>query len=131
MAIMPRQPNGLLFLYILSLTTTTYSFIQIPSYDAGFYPESKFLLLAKKKKGKKGSESVSSTGIKGFGSAKKKDKKKNDSATSIDRSRETMNFYDFLSQNNAGANLKRVAIGNCPIKLDNGVSSLSSFSFYL
>ena len=115
---MKQIPSRTLSLLALLISDTTYSFA----------PETSKIIwnsspLPAKKKSKK-SNSVSTTGIKGFGSSGQGSKKSGTASslsTSIDRSKDTMKFYDFLTEYNAGANLKRVAIGNCPIVLESGV----------
>jgi hypothetical protein len=79
-------------------------------------------LNAKKKKKKKPSSSSSSSGLKGFGSSTKSSNT-NKIKIEIDKSQKAMDFYTYLENNNAGSNLKRVALGYFPIKMDDNEDS--------
>ena len=67
-----------------------------------------FALNAKKKKKKSGGGGAA-TGVKGFGASATASKNKNDAVT-MDRSKDTLAFYDYMEKNGAGDNLKRVAL---------------------
>jgi SET domain. len=105
-------------LIVLSTTSSTLAFSPgSPStcHHARLTPSTSSLLGAKKTKGKK--TTSASSGLKGFGSTTKS------STTStinvpIDRSNAAMDFYTFLENNGAGANLKRVALGFFPFTPD-------------
>lgn len=66
------------------------------------------LLSAKKKKKKGGGGGGTAAGVKGFGGSSTKN---NDNGVTMDRSKDTLAFYDFMEKNGAGDNLKRVALG--------------------
>jgi hypothetical protein len=74
-------------------------------------------LYAKNTKKKNSSSKKTSTGLKGFGS-NTKSSTTNSINIQIDQSQKALNFYTYLENLNAGANLKRVALGYFPI--DNG-----------
>lgn len=82
-----------------------------------YHTSSSSSLCAKKSKKKSSGGKNTSTGVKGFGSGMKSSSSSSSaSVNQIDRSRKTLQFYDFIEKNKAGANLKRVAIGTCTIK---------------
>ena len=77
------------------------------------------------KKKKTGASTGAVGGIKGFGVAapggkannknKSSNKKKAASAVTMDRSKDALEFYDFLVKNDAGDNLQRAALGYFPL----------------
>mmetsp|Transcript_24212 Transcript_24212/g.28048 ORF Transcript_24212/g.28048 Transcript_24212/m.28048 type:complete len:434 (+) Transcript_24212:178-1479(+) len=73
------------------------------------------------KKNTKKKSSSSSTGLKGFGSSTKSSTT-NSIDIKLDKSQKAMDFYTYLENNNAGKNLKRVALGFFPLdgKDENG-----------
>ncbi len=80
-------------------------------------------LHAKNTKKKNSSSKTTSTGLKGFGS-NTKSSTTNSINIKIDQSQKALNFYTYLENLNAGANLKRVALGYFPI--DNNDNNSSS-----
>jgi len=63
-----------------------------------------------KLKRKQGGSSGSVSGLKGFGGGSKTSKK-GDPGVDIDRSRDALDFYDYMERNGAGDNLKRTGLG--------------------
>lgn len=67
-----------------------------------------------KLKRKQGGSSGSVSGLKGFGGGSKSSKK-GDPGVDIDRSRDALDFYNFMERNGAGDNLKRAGLGYFPL----------------
>lgn len=63
-----------------------------------------------KKKAKKKSGGGAAAGVKGFGGGSTTTKNR-DGGVTMDRSKDTLAFYDYMELNGAGDNLKRVALG--------------------
>ena len=98
---MMRAPLALFLAISLSRLLQTVSFSS-PSVASARKCVAKHVLFAKKKKKKSGA----TAGVKGFGtSSKKKD------GVTMDRSKDTLNFYDYMEKNGAGDNLKECALG--------------------
>ena len=119
-------------IHSFTVSTSFASFSGIPRISTD-HSSSTSLSARKKKKSVKKSGNKSGgmqTGIKGFGSASSSASKKDGDAR-IDRSRETMKFYEFLEEHGAGANLKRVAIGQCDLILPSTVDEDDGVSLFV
>jgi len=106
-------PQSTAFMSVPSIGRTSYDISQAISSEA-------VLNMAKKttKKKKKGPSTI---GIKGFGSASSSSTTTTSSSSGapisceIDRSKNSLAFYDYVDKNGGGANLKRVALGRFPL----------------
>ena len=84
-------------------------------------PKSNVILhLAKKTSKKKKTGASSTVGIKGFGSggssvSTSSKPQKKAASYEIDRSKSSLDFYDYINKQGGGANLKRVALGHFPL----------------
>jgi hypothetical protein len=98
---MMRAPLALFLAISLSRLLQTVSFSS-PSLASARKCVAKHVLFAKKKKKKSGA----TAGVKGFGTSSKKE-----DGVTMDRSKDTLNFYDYMEKNGAGDNLKKCALG--------------------